>query len=224
MLFSYGLPNAINRNHIARSDDVGGDRFSRDAIMFLHLPLTVLALAAAAAAAADDAHRLPADVRPVSYELRVATDFALFTFAGRARVTVRADRPTCRVTMNAAADLRVTGVRVTDRETGGPLTVAGYRATADDERLTVELNGTDRCLVQSREYAVDVEYDGRLRDDMAGYYRSSYAEHGREKYERHDGRSFQRIGRLPADGRVATYEYTCRHWHRDRAETVRCSN
>lgn len=156
--------------------------------MFLYVPLTVLALARCAAAvteaAADDAHRLPADVRPVSYELRVATDFALFTFAGQVRVTVRADRLTCRVTMNAAADLRVTDVRVTDRETGGSLTVAGYRATADDERLTVELDSAEWCLVPSREYVVDVEYDARLRDDMAGYYRSSYAEYGREKYEK----------------------------------------
>lgn len=152
------------------------------------VPTALLALwwFAASAAAADSVNdTLPGDVLPVSYELHVATDLARSTFTGRACVTVRAAVPTCRVTMNAAAGMLVAVVRVTDRETGRPLTVAWHRLTANDQRLTVELHGTEhtrKCLLPHREYVVDVRYESALRDDGAGYYRGSYADNGRDKY------------------------------------------
>lgn len=150
----------------------------------MFVPTALLALWCFAAAYSTN-DTLPGDVLPVSYELQVATDLARSTFTGRVCVTVRAVLPTCRVTMNAAAGMLVIVARVTDRETGRPLTVAWHRVTANDQRLTVQLHGaehTRKCLLPLREYVVDVHYESALRDDGIGYYGSSYAENGRDKY------------------------------------------
>lgn len=126
--------------------------------------------------------RLPDDVTPVSYALRVATCFDRFHYSGTVEIAVRANRPTCAVTMNVK-DVRVTAVRVVDRKSGEPLTVAGYRSDDANERLVVRLNRTDRCLTRTRHYVVTVDFGAPLRDDMIGYYRSSYRENGVTKYE-----------------------------------------
>lgn len=150
----------------------------------LFVPTALLALCWFAAA--DNLNdTLPDDVWPVSYELHVATDLERSTFTGRACITVRTALATCRVTMNAAAGMLVAVVRVTERDTGRPLTVAWHRLTANDQRLTVELHGaehTRKCLLPHRPYVVDVHYESALRDDGVGYHRGSYAENGRNKY------------------------------------------
>lgn len=68
--------------------------------------------------------------------------------------------------MNAAAGILVAVVRVTERDTGRPLTVAWHRLMANDQRLTVELRGaeyTRKCLLPHRPYVFDVHYESALR-------------------------------------------------------------
>lgn len=122
-----------------------------------------------------DVFRLPGDVIPVTYELRVATDLESFTHSGRVRTDVVATSATCLIVMNAK-DLHVTGVVVTDRKSGQSLTTVDWTLVDRNEQLIVQLNRTTGCLIPTRSYTIDLDYDGTLRTDMSGFYRSWYKE------------------------------------------------
>lgn len=135
------------------------------------------------AAGTMDAFRLPSDVVvPVSYQLQVATDFERFAYSGRVDVVVRAIGRSCRIIMNVK-DVRVTEVTVIDRKTNANVPVAEFYPVRRNEQLVIALNDTGKtCLVPSRLYSVNVTFNASLRDDMSGYYRSSYAENDVTKY------------------------------------------
>ncbi|CAH1738623.1 aminopeptidase N-like [Aphis gossypii] len=125
--------------------------------------------------AAGGVYRLPAGVTPVSYALRVDTDMDNLSYSGGVDIAIVSEvtPKLCRIVLNAK-DLRVTDVRVTDVNTGTRLTVADRWLADDDEQLIVTLEG--RCLLPERRYEVAVDFQAPLRDDMSGYYRSSYLE------------------------------------------------
>lgn len=132
---------------------------------------------------AMDSFRLPTEVEPVSYELRVDTDFGDLTYAGRVKivVTVPPGRSACRLALNAK-ELNVTGVQVRDQKLDRPVTVVEYGLVDRNEQLIVRLNDTDGCLISKRDYVVDVTFGAPLRNDMSGYYKSSYKENNVTKY------------------------------------------
>lgn len=134
---------------------------------------------------AMDVFRLPASVWPVSYDLRLATDFERMTYAGRVSIVVKTSAPdTDRLVLNVK-DVRVTGVRVVDKKTNRPIAVRRYYAVDKNEQLVIELNCTAvRCLSPNWPYVVDVAFEAPLRDDMSGYYKSSYKEDNAIKYTR----------------------------------------
>lgn len=141
---------------------------------------------AAANHSADDAmdvFRLPTSVRPVSYELQVATDFERMTYAGRVTIVFKTSvSSTDRLVLNSK-DLRVTGVAVTDQKTNTPNEVRRYYAVDKNEQLVIELNcSAAGCLTRNRPYVVDIAFEAPLRDDMSGYYKSSYTEDNAIKY------------------------------------------
>lgn len=131
--------------------------------------------------AAGGVYRLPAGVTPVSYALRVDTDMDNLSYSGGVDIAIVSEvtPKLCRIVLNAK-DLRVTDVRVTDVNTGTRLTVADRWLADDDEQLIVTLEG--RCLLPERRYEVAVDFQAPLRDDMSGYYRSSYLEGNVTKY------------------------------------------
>jgi len=141
------------------------------------------------AVAADDddggtapaVYRLPAGVTPVSYALRVDTDLGQLSYSGGVDVAIVSEvaPKLCRIVLNAK-DLQVTDVRVTDVNTGLRLTVTDRRLADGDEQLIVTVGG--QCLIPKRRYEVAVDFRAPLRDDMSGYYRSSYREHNVTKY------------------------------------------
>uniref|UniRef100_A0A2H8TGD8 Aminopeptidase N n=1 Tax=Melanaphis sacchari TaxID=742174 RepID=A0A2H8TGD8_9HEMI len=131
--------------------------------------------AAAPAPATGGAHRLPAGVTPVSYALRVDTDLDGLSYSGSVDIIVvsTVTPELCRIVLNSK-DVRVTGVWVTDANNKSRgLTVADWRLADGDEQLIVTIGG-GRCLLPFRRYAVAVDFEAPLRDDMSGYYRSSY--------------------------------------------------
>ncbi|KAL5244502.1 hypothetical protein ACI65C_011912 [Semiaphis heraclei] len=120
-------------------------------------------------------YRLPDGVTPVSYALRVDTDLDRLSYSGSVEITIitSVSPKLCRIVLNAK-DVWVTGVRVTDVNTGVPLTVTERQLVEGDEQLIVTVDG--RCLIPARHYVVAIDFQAPLRDDMSGYYRSSYRE------------------------------------------------
>ncbi|XP_022172013.1 aminopeptidase N-like [Myzus persicae] len=120
-------------------------------------------------------YRLPDGVTPVSYALRVDTDLDRLSYSGSVEIVIvsSVQPKQCRIVLNAK-DVWVTGVRVTDVNTGDSLTVTDRQLVDGDEQLIVTVGG--RCLIPKRYYAVTVDFQASLRNDMSGYYRSSYRE------------------------------------------------
>jgi len=128
-------------------------------------------------------YRLPDGVTPVSYALRVDTDLDRLSYSGSVEITIvtSVSPKLCRIVLNAK-DVWVTGVRVTDVNTGVLLTVTERQLVDGDEQLIVTVDG--RCLIPARRYVVAIDFQAPLRDDMSGYYRSSYREGNVTKYIR----------------------------------------
>lgn len=124
---------------------------------------------------AMDVFRLPTDVSPESYVLEVATDFENMTYSGRVEIVVRATAPTCNLTLNSK-DLTITGVRVIDKNTRKPITIVKYYLVENNEQFVIVFNKTVRCLISDRSFVVEIEFEAPLRNDMSGYYKSSYTE------------------------------------------------
>lgn len=130
-----------------------------------------------------DSFRLPTNLKPVSYHLEVDTDFNNLTYAGRVRIVVRvpSGAPVCQVVLNAK-ELNVTSVRVFDQKMNTSLTVDNYCLVDRNEQLIVRLNKEEKCMISKRDYVVDVTFKAPLRNDMSGYYKSSYKENNVTKY------------------------------------------
>jgi len=126
-------------------------------------------------------YRLQGGVTPVSYTLRVDTDLDRLSYSGRVKIAIvtSVSPKLCRIVLNAK-DVRVTGVRVSDLNTGDPLPVIDWQLVDGDEQLTVMVGG--RCLIPTRYYVVAVDFQAPLRDDMSGYYKSPYREGNVTKY------------------------------------------
>lgn len=133
---------------------------------------------AAAATEKMDVYRLPNDTEPLSYRLMVGPVVGdgdgPFMFSGDVAIRVRAKASTAVLTLNADAGLNVSSVNVTDVETSTKVEVTHLDAVDKNEQLKIRLG--DPGLIASREYEVKIAYSGYLRDDMTGFYKSSYVD------------------------------------------------
>ncbi len=114
-----------------------------------------------------DAFRLPRQVRPVRYELRLEPDLKAATFAGRETITVTVSRPTNTILLNAA-ELEIVSA-----------TIANGRGVS--QRATVALDErAERCrlrfpsAIPAGQWTLSLSFHGKLNDKLRGFYRSTY--------------------------------------------------
>lgn len=123
-----------------------------------------------------DTFRLPTHVKPMSYDLKIEPNFrgANSTFAGEVKIAFKTDEATKEVTLNIK-DLHVTGVIVTDitRKVLRPVNVTGVTLSEENEQFTVTVQ---RPIIVNRDYLMTISYEGKIRDDLTGFYLSSYDE------------------------------------------------
>lgn len=114
-------------------------------------------------------HRLPYDVVPRRYDLRLAPDLGAATFAGDVRITAEVQRPVDRVELHAA-ELVVTSATVTGSDgRGRPALVSHDDAS---ERLVLTL---DEAL-PAGSCTIDMSFTGVLNDRLHGFYRSTFTD------------------------------------------------
>lgn len=128
-----------------------------------------------------DVFRLPKNVLPVSYNLTVATDFESFTYSGQVDIVVHASLKTSQIVLNAK-DIKVTGVEVIDQASNDLLTVDDHYLVDKNEHLIIVLNHSSGGLIPLRSYIVKITFEASLRDDLDGFYKSSYKENNVTKY------------------------------------------
>lgn len=120
-------------------------------------------------------YRLPNNTRPESFDLSLRTwiHSGIFDFTGKIRIGIRSSNENQGNTITLhTRQLTVNKVSVTTN-TQPPINVPvlNWNHAPKGEFLTIQLS--EELLKNSR-YIVDIDYNGTLRGDQGGFYRSSY--------------------------------------------------
>jgi puromycin-sensitive aminopeptidase len=110
--------------------------------------------------------RLPKNVTPNRYEIRLAPDLENFTFAGEERVTITVNEPSREIVLNAL-ELEIDSVAA---ERSG----RSIKATAElePERERAHLKFAES--LEPGEWILRISFRGILNDKLHGFYRSEY--------------------------------------------------
>ncbi len=113
------------------------------------------------------------NVTPIHYELEFEPDFKKFTFNGKEKISIKASRPTNKITLNAA-EIEIKKCHV---EWNGKKIKAKIRTDAKSEEITITLSKkiSDKALLS-------FDFVGQLNDKLVGFYRSKYQYNGKERF------------------------------------------
>lgn len=115
-------------------------------------------------------YRLSGDVVPSIYDLHITVDLADFKFSGSETVFVHAIRATSTIELHAL-DLFIDEVQVIEGENAIPITKQSYNN--ETQIFSIDLG---QSLISGRDYEIHLTFEGEIKDDMTGLYRSSYYE------------------------------------------------
>ncbi len=112
-------------------------------------------------------------IRPLHYQVEITPDLEQFRFSGRVTLALEAAQPVSQVELNLL-ELAVWQCRFKRSDTW---TRCAFSLAPDRETLTVIL--PEPC---EDRFQLEIEYDGRINDKMAGLYRSGYIKGDRTHY------------------------------------------
>ncbi|KAJ8317302.1 hypothetical protein KUTeg_005206 [Tegillarca granosa] len=126
--------------------------------------------------AKKDFERLPTNIRPVNYCLRLKPNLKSFTFEGTETIDVEVTSSSQTVTLNSV-DIDIQ--RATYQSSGQPEPVIGEIAyNKEDEKVTL----TFPSQLQEGSGKLFIQFTGELNDKMKGFYRSKYTSDGEERF------------------------------------------
>src|SRR5882672_11584635 len=109
-------------------------------------------------------YRLPKNVTPKRYELRLTPDLSAFTFQGEETVAITVNQATDEIVLNAL-ELEIGKVTVE----GAGKSIAGTATLdASKERANLKLTET----IQPGDWTLKISFLGFLNDKLHGFYRS----------------------------------------------------
>lgn len=133
-------------------------------------------------------YRLPKEVVPTSYVVHLDKDRANFTYLGSVRIFINVVEPTNTVVVHND------GLRIIGED------VNLYRATNDSsfEPIVCQYHDEERQFyivkfeetLEPGEYVLRIRFEGEIRDDVFGFYRSFYVENNETKYTISSGFNF----------------------------------
>lgn len=114
-----------------------------------------------------DAFRLPRQVLPLRYELRLEPDLKAASFAGRVTITVTVNRPTKTILLNAA-ELEIVEATIANGRGRSQRAAVALDERAERCRLTFP------SALRAGTWRLSLSFTGRLNDKLRGFYRSTY--------------------------------------------------
>lgn len=127
-----------------------------------------------------DVFRLwPSSTTPLSYDLRFTPVFngVNSTFTGVAKITLTATSPGKVIVLNIK-DLVVDTMTISDMKNQRNQSINKWVYNENNEQLEIYL---DNSYISKRNYLLTIEYNGKIRNDMTGFYMSSYQENNQTK-------------------------------------------
>ena len=111
-------------------------------------------------------YRLTDEVIPLSYELRMVPDLEKFTFSGKVEIEISVQFSTNSVTLHSK-QLKINSCKILN----GKQIPSKFKLDEANELLIIEI---EQILPYGTTYTLEIEFEGVLKDDMKGFYRSSY--------------------------------------------------
>jgi aminopeptidase N len=119
----------------------------------------------------DNEYRLENTVLPTAYDVQFSeVEFSNFTFKGSVKINARIVKETNVIVLHRG-NLTAYVTSVTSIENNKGLTVAGTSYNKTTEKLSILL---EEYLKPSDNISIQLNFNGTLRNDMIGFYRSSY--------------------------------------------------
>ncbi|XP_055315275.1 aminopeptidase N-like [Sitodiplosis mosellana] len=117
-------------------------------------------------------YRLPNNTKPEAYDILILTDIAdgKFEFTGMVKITIRALEKTNTITLHQR-QLKISAVQL-DSEDGDRIQILPPQYDPVTEFLTITT--TEKTIWPASKVILTISYKGTLREDTAGFYRSSY--------------------------------------------------
>ncbi|HXV80697.1 MAG TPA: M1 family metallopeptidase [Candidatus Binatia bacterium] len=120
-------------------------------------------------------YRLPTDIIPERYEIKLVPDLSSATFAGEEKVCIKIVEPVRQIVVNAA-ELSFQAVSVKARD--GKVAEGHVALDLENERATFDFPET----LYPGPWELQIVFSGILNDKLHGFYRSTYKDpNGREK-------------------------------------------
>ncbi|KAI8500655.1 Endoplasmic reticulum aminopeptidase 1 [Branchiostoma belcheri] len=118
--------------------------------------------------------RLPSSLVPVHYQVELQPNLDTFTFIGSEQITIQCLESTDYILLNSRL-LNITDGSVSlETATGEAIRVKRWFLYPENEFFVVQ---AVRNLQRGENYVLSVSFSGVLRDDLRGFYRSSYLDH-----------------------------------------------
>lgn len=130
---------------------------------------------------AQDEMRLPGNLRPASYDIRMLPSFENdFNITSVIEIVVDCISDTYNITLNSA-DIEVDeySIKVTDMESNEDVPVEGLNYHDDEEMITISV---ETALMRGKKYTIKMSFTAVLNNELRGFYRSTYEEDGVTKY------------------------------------------
>lgn len=117
-------------------------------------------------------NRLSKNVTPSIYDLHIGVSMESLRFSGSETIYIHANQPTSAIELHAL-DLSIYDVHVIEGENELPITATRYNDETQIYTITL-----GQSLISGGNYTLKLEFEGEIKDDMKGLYRSSYYVNG----------------------------------------------
>lgn len=120
----------------------------------------------------ENNYRLPNNTRPVHYDVALVTNIHEddFEFSGRVIITLKALEDTNNITIHYR-QLTINDYKLIDSETENEINIKDAIYDEITEHFVFDLESP---LKNDSQYQLTINYNGTLRDDLAGFHKSSY--------------------------------------------------
>lgn len=122
--------------------------------------------------AEDGDYRLPVTVIPNRYRITLTPNFDDFNFVGEVDIEVTAESATRTISLHYDSII-IDTVTVTSVDDKNAYDVS-EQYDPETNIYTLTLTDEDEPELEPGNYIIHIEYTGQLRDDMSGFYKSSY--------------------------------------------------
>lgn len=146
--------------------------FSGNILARRRLDTNVRSLSSSDSNASGHSYRLPNNTTPEFYDISLVTfiDRNEFSFSGVVEIEVRILEDSTNITLHAR-QLKIKRVLLRDSSENN---INDVTFTYDETREFLTILTTEKLLHRGEKYVLKVFYNGELRTDQAGFFRTSY--------------------------------------------------